>query len=88
MRVLELGNNGMVELPDSLSIMVNLECLNLQGNSFPKLPQVRMSGRSCVMLSCADGHQTCYPFLATLECICNGYTTNPFTGNGKFQDAA
>ena len=40
LKVLDLGNNGLVELPDSFTSMTSLECLNLQGNSFPKLPQV------------------------------------------------
>lgn len=42
LKALDLGNNGMVDLPDSLSRLTNLECLNLQGNCFPQLPQVTL----------------------------------------------
>ena len=42
LKVLDLGNNGMVDLPDSLSSLLHLECLNVQGNCFPILPQVKV----------------------------------------------
>jgi len=42
LKVLDLGFNGMVDLPDSMSSLTHLECLNLQGNCFPILPQVEL----------------------------------------------
>ena len=42
LKVLDLGHNGMVDLPDSLTSLSHLECLNLQGNCFPILPQVEV----------------------------------------------
>ena len=55
LKVLDLGNNGLVELPDSFTSMVSLECLNLQGNSFPKLPQVKHLPMQ-LLLQCSNCH--------------------------------
>jgi len=45
LKVLDLGFNGMVDLPDSMANLTHLECLNLQGNCFPILPQVKFLTR-------------------------------------------
>ncbi|KAL3145630.1 hypothetical protein ABBQ32_003174 [Trebouxia sp. C0010 RCD-2024] len=51
LKVLNLGNNGLVELPECVSCLLRLECLLLQGNCFPKLPQVIQKLKNLYCLS-------------------------------------
>ena len=40
LKVLQLANNGLMDIPADLTRLNNLECLNLEGNCFPQLPEV------------------------------------------------
>lgn len=46
LKVLQLANNGLMDIPPELASLTNLECLNLEGNCFPQLPEVLLLHRS------------------------------------------